>query len=259
LDAASNMVSGFEDAAAGDTSVMSSLANAASVGTAAAGVDSSVQQYVDQAGSTAEGVNEAVVAGDAGAALTVVGEGAALQAANAGVSQDVVGRIQDSSAIGGVATNTLVNADGNGTAIASGIGEIVGAAGAATGGELGETITTSGSGVTAVGTNIAKGDAAGATGALVGATGGVLETYNPEIGENLKNSEALATGVVQAGQDGDVGAVITTSADLAAQQIANEQTSALIHGLGVDTAAGVEVGGAEGALLALNHAAATTN
>ena len=115
----------------------------------------------------------------------MVGDGAALQAANAGVSQDVVGRISDSSAIGGVATNTLVNANGDGTAIAGGIGDIVGAAGAATGGELGESITTGGAGVTAVGTNIANGDAAGATGALVGATGGVLETYTPGIGENL--------------------------------------------------------------------------
>lgn len=69
----------------------------------------------------------------------------------------------------------------------------------------------------------------------------------------------MATGVVQAGQDGDVGAVITTTADLAAQQIANDQTSALVHGLGVDTAAGVAVGGAEGVLLALDHAAVTTN
>jgi len=53
--------------------------------------------------------------------------------------------------------------------------------------------------------------------------------------------------------------VITTSADLAAQQIDNEQTSTLIHGLGEDTAAGVAVGGAEGVLLALNEATVTTN
>jgi len=53
--------------------------------------------------------------------------------------------------------------------------------------------------------------------------------------------------------------VITTSADLAAQQINDEQASALIHGLGEGTAAGVTVGGAEGVLLALNDAAVTTN
>ena len=113
--------------------------------------------------------------------------------------------------------------------------------------------------MTAVGSAIADGDAAGATGAFVGATGGVLETYTPGIGENLQNSEALATNVVKAGQDGDVGAVITTSADLAAQQVDNEKTSTLIHGLGEDTAKGVAVGGAEGMLVALNGAAVTSN
>jgi len=53
--------------------------------------------------------------------------------------------------------------------------------------------------------------------------------------------------------------VIAAGADLAAEQVANEQTSALIHGLGADTAAGVAVGGAEGLLLTLDNAAVTTN
>jgi len=95
--------------------------------------------------------------------------------------------------------NTFVDADGNPVAVAQGLGTLTNAAGAGIGGDAGTAVNTASTGVTAVGTGIAEGDAAAATGALISSTGDTLTLYDASAGAKVQDSALVGEKIVIAG------------------------------------------------------------